>query len=236
VLWVTATDLTAFKLDPNFPYRRITADYVADSLREAIQSGSLADGAVLNQAVIAEHFSVSRVPVREAMRQLQAEGLIESRAHHVAVVRGLTLERISEVYDNRALLEGYLLERAVANIPHDVLTELRAQEKVMSAEDDHVKWLKLNAEFHRTMNQYANDATALELVAQLKARAERYVRMWSGGEGMHRPKEAGAEHREILHWVAEGDAKGARDAIERHIRGTGVRLVAHGRSLRHEAS
>src|SRR5215471_10919871 len=96
--------------------RRITADYLADALREAIHRGDLADGAVLNQAAIAAHFGVSRVPVREAMRELQAEGLIETRAHRLAVVRGLDVERLIEVYELRALLEGYLIERAVPHI------------------------------------------------------------------------------------------------------------------------
>lgn len=229
------TDLTAVRLDVSFPGRRITADFVADSLREAIQQGTIAVGAVLNQAAIAEHFSVSRVPVREAMRQLFAEGLIDLKAHHVAVVRGLSFEHISQIYDNRALIEGYLLERAVANIPSDVLEKLRVQAKLMRSETNHLKWMQLNGDFHRTMNQYANDSTGLELVDELKARAERYVNVWSGGKGMHRPNEAGAEHVEILERVAAGDAYGARVAVEHHIRSTGQRLVAYGRSLAREA-
>lgn len=232
---MAGSNLAMIKLDAFEPGRRIAADFVADSIREAIQSGALADGAVLKQAAIADHFEISRVPVREAMRQLLAEGLIDLRAHHVAVVRGLTLERISEIYDNRALIEGYLLERAVPSIPVGVVKQLRADEKAMRSEDDHEEWLRLNGEFHRTMNQYARDVTALELVAQLKSRAERYVRMWGSGGGLHRPDEAGAEHVEILDFVAVGDAKGARAAVERHIRGTGERLVEYGRSQQHKS-
>lgn len=227
-----ATDLTMLKVDSFEPGRRIAADFVADSIRDAIQSGALADGAILKQAAIADRFDISRVPVREAMRQLLAEGLIELRAHHVAVVRGLTLDRISEIYDNRALIEGYLLERAVPNIPVGVLKQLRVAEQAMRSEHNHHEWLRLNGEFHRTMNQYANDITALELVAQLRSRAERYVRMWGSGSGLHRPDEAGDEHVEILNYVAIGDAKEARNTVERHIRTTGERLIAYGRSLR----
>lgn len=230
---MTSTDLTMLKLGTFEPGRRIAADFVADSIRDAIQSGALADGAVLKQAAIADHFDISRVPVREAMRQLLAEGLIELRAHHIAVVRGLSLERLGEIYDNRALIEGYLLERAVPHIPVGVVKQLRTSEKLMRAEDDHEQWLRLNGQFHRTMNEYAHDVTALELVAQLKARAERYVRMWGSGGGLHRPEEAGDEHVEILDHVAVGDAKGAREAVERHIRTTGERLIAYGRSQEH---
>jgi len=226
------TDLSVVKRDPTLQGRRITADYVADGLREAIQSGRLPDGAVLNQAAIAEHFGVSRVPVREAMRQLMAEGLIEAQAHHIAVVRGTPLKRIGELYDYRALIEGYLTERATPNLTPAQIKELRAKEKAMRKVADHAKWLRLNREFHDAILDAAGDETGLELVAQLRARVERYVRMWSDGEGIHRPVEAGKEHARILDRIAAGDAAGAREAVEQHIRHTGERIVAHGESLR----
>lgn len=226
------TDLSGIKPDPKLTGRRITADYVVDDLREAIQSGALEDGAVLNQAALAAHFGVSRVPVREAMRQLQAEGLIDAEAHQLAVVRGLSLDRIVEIYDNRALLEGYLTERAVPRLDAGSIKQLRAAEKVMRPVKDHAKWLKLNAAFHEIILTAARDETGLELVGQLKSRAERYVRMWSGGEGVHSPVEAGQEHVLIIDRIADGDAAGAREAVERHIRHTGERLVTYGRSLR----
>jgi DNA-binding FadR family transcriptional regulator len=69
----------------------------------------------------------------------------------------------------------------------------------------------------------------------LKSRAERYVRMWGSGGGLHRPEEAGADHVKILDLVAAGDAKGARTAVENHIRTTGERLVTYGRSQQHKS-
>jgi DNA-binding GntR family transcriptional regulator len=229
-------DLTAVAMDPNFAGRRITADWVADSLRHAIQTGALPDGAVLSQAAIAEHFDVSRVPVREAMRQLLAEGLIDSRAHHVSVVRGLSIERLAEVYENRAVLEGNLIVRATPRIPQDVIAELRREELAMRDERVHADWLRRNALFHQTMNEYAQDQTAMELVALLRSRAERYVHMWTGGEGVHNPETAGTEHALILDRVGAGDIEGARQAVEEHIRATGRRLVAHGERLAAESS
>lgn len=225
------TDLSAVRRDPSLQGRRITADYVADGLREAIQSGRLPDGAVLNQAAIAEHFGVSRVPVREAMRQLLAEGLIESEAHHIAVVRGTPLERIRELYDYRALIEGYLTERATPRLSAAEVKELRRKERAMRKIADHAEWLRLNSDFHDAILRAAGDHTGLELVAQLRSRVERYVRMWRDGDGIHRPVEAGREHARILDRIAAGDAEGARAAVEAHIRHTGERLVAHGESL-----
>ena len=226
------SDLSAIKPSPSLQGRRITADFVADALREAIQSGRLADGAVLNQAAIAEHFGVSRVPVREAMRQLMAEGLIETEAHHLAVVRSIPLSRIRELYDYRALIEGYITERAVPNISAEQVERLRKKERAMRRVKDHDRWLRLNSEWHAEILAAGGDETGLELVDQLKSRVERYMRMWSTGEGVHRPKEAGEEHARILDLIAAGDAKGARAAVEDHIRRTGERLVAYGESVR----
>jgi DNA-binding GntR family transcriptional regulator len=212
-------------------FRGVVADLVAESLRHAIHSGQLADGAELNQAAIAAHFGVSRVPVREAMRELQAEGLIETQAHRRAVVRALDLERLIEVYDLRAAIEGLVVERATERIDAALLKELRALEKSMRTIDDHALWLERNAEWHRRLYEPAGMETAFELIAQLRARAERYVRLWSGGAGLHRPVEAGREHAGILRCVAKRDAAGARRAVEEHIRHTRDRMIAHSRAV-----
>jgi len=227
-----STDLSGIGFDGSGLGRRITADYVADALREAIQSGTLGDRAVLNQAAIAAYFGISRVPVREAMRQLLAEGLIESEAHHLAVVAELTPERLGETYDNRALLEGYLVERAVPNVTPELLAELRELELEMRGIEDHAEWMAANVFFHEMLNGQAGDVTGMDLVAGLRARAARYARRWGKGADVHRPGEAGSEHSAILDCVERRDATAAREAVERHIRHTGERLVAYGRVLR----
>ncbi|MBS1879552.1 MAG: GntR family transcriptional regulator [Actinobacteria bacterium] len=224
------TDLSALRRDTKLKTRRIAADYVADGLREAIQSGRLADGAVLSQAAIAEHFEVSRVPVREAMRQLLAEGLIQWQAHHVAVVRTLSPERIGELFDHRALLEGYITERAVPLIDAAAISSLRSKNEQMREIADHERWLKANGEFHDVILAVGGDETGFELIEWLRSRSRRYVRMWSGPGELHRPEEAGREHDEIVRLIELGDAPGARAAVEAHVRHTGERLVAYGRA------
>jgi DNA-binding GntR family transcriptional regulator len=218
------TDLTDVKLQTGLTERRITADYVAEALREAIHRGDLADGAVLNQAAVASHFGVSRVPVREAMRQLQAEGLITMRAHRLAEVRSLSLDRILEIYDLRALLEGYVIERALPHIDTARLKQLTELEKEMRGVADHARWLGLNARFHQMLYEPSGAEVTLE-----GARAERYVRLWSKGAGVQRPKEAGREHARILKLVAQGDGAAARRAIEEHVQHTRDRVIEAGR-------
>ena len=226
-----ATDLSGLVSAGGLQTRRITADIIAESLREAIQSGSLADGAELNQAAIAAHFGVSRVPVREAMRELQAEGLIDSQAHRRAVVRGLNIDRLLETYEVRAVIEGHLVELATERIRPAELKELRAFEREMRTIEDHVAWLQANAEFHRRLYEPAGNVTAFEMIEWLRLRAERYVRLWSGGAGLHQPAEAGREHAAVLRLVAKRDGAGARRELEKHILHTRDRLAAYAQTL-----
>lgn len=197
--------------------RRRTSDYILDALREAIYDGSLPDGAVLNQVAVADHFGVSRVPVREAMRQLEAEGLINAEAHRRPVVRGLTLDRVLEIFDLRAMVEGYLVEKATPHIDKRYLDELANLIEGMDGKLDHRSWLSLNARFHQALYEPSQAITALQMAEQLRGRAERYLRMWSAGRGVHRNAEASREHERILEYVRTGDAFSARREVEQHI-------------------
>ncbi|WP_183340280.1 GntR family transcriptional regulator [Conexibacter arvalis] len=205
---------------PELRHRRTSSDYIADALRDAINGGQLEDGAVLNQVELAEHFGVSRVPVREAIRRLEAEGLVEAAAHRRAVVRGLSLDRIAEVYELRALLEGHLTEQAVPNFDRADVERLNELNRQLREERDHARWLELNAAFHETLYAPAGRPTALELVDSLRQRGERYVQMWSGGRGLERTSQVAKEHTAIVRCVRRGDAAGARDAIVAHIEHT----------------
>lgn len=211
--------------------RRITADYIADALRNAINSGQIADGAELNQVELAARFGVSRVPVREALRQLQAEGLIESRAHRLSQVRGTDPARLVEVFSLRALIEGWLVEQAVPHIDADTIAQARAINERLRSETDHPAWLELNTEFHQLILKPSGAQEAFELLVPLRQRAERYTRLWSRGNGVHRPVQTCAEHDEILRLMAAGDAAGARVAAEEHVRHTCEAVLQAGQQL-----
>src|SRR5216684_1740841 len=102
--------------DPGLRERKTTTDYLAAALRTAIYDGQFADGEELNQVELANFFHVSRVPIREALRQLQAEGLVHIIAHHRTVVAGLTVAQILELIEMRAVLESYLLRKSAPNL------------------------------------------------------------------------------------------------------------------------
>src|SRR5205823_4748049 len=134
------------------------------------------------------------------------------------------------IYDLRGLIEGYLIERAVPAIDESALRELHELEAEMQEEDDHARWLELNARFHRLLYEPSGAETTLEIVDQLRARGERYIRLWSRGSGVHRPVEVSREHREILRLVARRDGAAARAAIEQHIAHTRDELIAQSRA------
>lgn len=208
-------------------------DIVADSIREAINEGKLPDGAVLNQANLAIRFGVSRVPIREAMRQLQAEGLIESHAHKIAVVRSTTVEQLTEIFSLRALIEGWVIEQAVGRIDDDRAARARAINERLRIEPDHEAWLDLNTEFHDTLYEAAGCEAAMGILEPLRLRLGRYTKLWSFGAGdVHYPMEACAEHDEILASVVAGDAARARVLTEAHVHHTRDRVIEAGRRVR----
>lgn len=211
---------------PELRNRRTTSDHIADALRQAISSGQLEDGAVLNQVELAEHFGVSRVPVREAMRRLEAEGLIEASAHRRAVVRGLSLERIAEAYELRGLLEGHLAAAAVPNMDRARLDRLSRLNRQLREATDHARYLELNAAFHQTLYEAAGRPLAMELVENLRLRAERYVQMWSRGRGLDRARQVVREHAAIIRAARQGDAEGCGAAVREHIEHTLTAVMA----------
>lgn len=230
-----AVDLSSIDVSVMESSRRITADYIADSLRAAINAGQLGDGASLNQVEIAAHFGVSRVPVREALRQLQAQGLIELRAHRISVVRGIDRHRLADVFTLRAMIEGWLTQRATPNVDQVTLGRAREINELLLAEEHHPSWLDLNREFHQLLFSRAGSEPGLEILEPLRQRSERYTRLWSRGDGLHRPAQTCQEHTEILDAIARGDADSARTLAEEHVLHTRDDVLAYGDQMRSAA-
>jgi DNA-binding GntR family transcriptional regulator len=219
----TANPLDALKIERGLLERQTAAGYVADSLRTAIQTGALSDGMELNQVALAEHFGISRVPVREALRALEGEGWITATPHRRAVVQAVSPERIQETFEIRALLETHLIEKVIARISDEQIAKLKKACDRMDQIADHAKWVAANADFHHELLESAGSPMALELVIQLSSQVERYLRL--SGETVIRESEAGREHRDIVAAVAARDVDAARRLIHTHIEHTRGRVV-----------
>lgn len=209
---------------PSLGERQTASDNVAETLRQAIVTGQFEDGEELNQVELAEHFNVSRVPIREALRRLQAEGLVSAEAHRRASVIGLNRERAGEIFAIRALLEGFMLERSAPHLTKEDLAALSALCDVMDEKSaDHLQWLELNHRFHDQLLEPGNSPVAMALVKRLSGQVERYLRR-SGG--VQRAEEAGRDHRQILRALKRGDQQRAKEMLSRHIMTTWDRVSA----------
>lgn len=200
-----------------------TPTLIADALRDDIQAGRLAAGTALNQNELADRFGVSRIPVREALRQLETDGTIRYVPSRGAVVSVYTPEEIEERFEIREELEQLALRRA---IPHLTRETLRAAERELTAmrdEDDVVRWGKHHAAFHRLLYEAARRPRLVAIVESLYLSVTSLIAPESQRKVM---RAHDAEHRAMLDACARGDAEGATRALREHLRATRERALA----------
>ena len=203
------------------------------AMRERILHGVYPEGEPLRQDAIAEELGVSRIPIREALRQLEAEGLVTFAPHRGAVVSTLSLGEIEEVFTLRADIEADLLRRALPRLGD---ADLRQASAILDDYDRALAagavgdWGELNWQYHSTLYAPADRPVAMGIVQRLHQQADRYLRMQLALT--HGESRAASEHRAILAAVRR---RGARDAVQllrRHITGAGRQLVAFLREQR----
>jgi DNA-binding GntR family transcriptional regulator len=185
--------------------RQSLTSAVADKLREEIIRGTIPEGAQLRQDAIAIQYQVSRIPVREALRQLDAEGLITIVPNRGAIVPALSPTDIEELFTIRALLEPEILKHSIPRLTEGDLEEaavvLRRYETELQHEDHLFSWGRLNWQFH----------------SLLYSRAERpYL--------THGIARANQEHHEILDFCRQRDIVGACKLLRSHIQHAGQSL------------
>jgi len=207
--------------------RRSIPEGIRESLQERILSGEFRDGEALVQDAIAEEYGVSRMPVREALRQLEACGLVSMETHKGAVVTTIPTEQVEELFELRALLESDMLGRAVPRMTDDDVAgarEILAALEESYRRGDMASWGRLNWAFHRRLYQPAARPQTLAILQGINLQVERYIRlhllMTDGLEAAER------EHREILRLCALRDADGAAAFLRAHILDAGRNLVA----------
>jgi DNA-binding GntR family transcriptional regulator len=215
---ISAAKFARLQWDPLRERKTIT-DYLAAALRTAIYDGQFADQEELNQVELAAFFGVSRVPIREALRQLQAEGLVQSIAHHRTVVTGLSLPELLEAVEMRAVLEAYLLRKAAAKMEKADLDRLRK----LCDESDRIKdygsqWVLKNWDFHRVLYSRSESPRIISTVERLQLNIERYARRAGNPQ---RLREAAEEHRQIVKALERKKVAKACSLLERHIMNTG---------------
>ncbi|MGO1118103.1 GntR family transcriptional regulator [Rhodovibrionaceae bacterium A322] len=195
--------------------RKTTAMLVADELRERIVSGQLADGEQIRQDAVASDLGVSRIPVREALKQLEAEGLVNLVSHKGAVVAELSTSEIAELFELRLLLESWLLGLAIPRMTKRDLDKAEELVERMVAYDQISEWGVLNRQFHQTLLRPSGRSKTLEMLERVHANTDRYVRMQiSMTSGQKRAHE---EHQQLIALCREKDTARAIRCLEQHI-------------------
>jgi DNA-binding GntR family transcriptional regulator len=191
---------------------------LADSLRERILDGEFKEGEQLVQEAIAAEYEVSRMPVREAFRQLEASGLISNRLHRGAVVTSLPLEQIGELFDLRALLECDILGHAIPLTTAKTLDDARsilADLERAYHDGDVASWGALNWAFHRSLYVPAARVQTLAVIQGVNVQTDRYIRLQMVLTDA--VEQAEQEHRELFRLYAEGAADRAVRYLREHI-------------------
>jgi DNA-binding GntR family transcriptional regulator len=206
------------------PISVVANESIADSLRADILRGKLKSGQALKQDEIAAQFGISKIPVREALIQLKAEGLVNFYPNRGAFVSELSAVEADEIYVMRIALETAVLARA---IPHLTVAQLKHAEEILNAidrEENIAKWGELNWEFHATLYTPASLPRLMESIKTLHTNIARYLVLYLAG--MAYQKKSQKEHRAILAACRHGDTEKAVTYLEEHLRNASNKLVA----------
>lgn len=190
---------------------RTVEEMVVAAIREAVLSGVYAPGEKLPQERLAQALDVSRIPVRAALRQLEAEGLVVFAAHRGATVRALEPSDIEEIYQLRILLETFAIRSAVDLITPEQIEELEQIADRLDSLDDGDEWLELRERFYNRLYAVANRPLTAELIGKLRGDVGRYwltLRLFDHGSG---------GHRVIVDAIRQGDSQAAEAWLTEHL-------------------
>jgi DNA-binding GntR family transcriptional regulator len=147
---------------------------IAETLREEILRGEIPAGAALRQEELAARFAVSRLPVRDALLRLEAQGLVDVVPNRGAFVVALTAGEVREIYEMRVLLEGDILERAVPRMTSDDWRRIDAARSDSARSATGPEWFEGDWRFHRALYGPAGRPRQLATIEQLRGTVARY--------------------------------------------------------------
>lgn len=198
-----------------FPSRQET---VAAALRLDILRGRLGAATRLDIDEIAASHGVSRTPVRDALKQLEAEGLVQVLPYRGVEVTSLTADDLRELFAIRIALERLAVARAARHITEAEITELRSILRRMGrlrSRDE--SWMALNIAFHDSIHAATRWPRLIEMIRVQRTNVERYVRARAADLGIARQR---AEHHALLDALIRGDALRAEQVITEHLHRT----------------
>ena len=200
-----------------------TVEAVTQTLRQAILRGALAGGQILRQESLAKQLGVSRVPVREAIRQLSSEGLVQITTYRGAVVAALSADDIREIYDIRVGLETTALRLALPHLSPAMLGRAAAVLEEIEAAIEAVEWGARNWLFHITLYTPAQRPRLLALIRTMHDNVGRYLQVYPAL--MQQQHYSQQEHQQLLAACQAQDEQAALRILRQHLEGASERLA-----------
>jgi len=193
------------------------ADNVYTQLKTAIMSGRLRDGTELKQGELATQLGVSRVPVREALRRLQAEHLVVAEPFQAFVITSLSPDQVMELLELREEMEVFALRRTLESdmLQQRIRAAKEAAEALTLSQEDET-WLAADREFHRQLNGATTAVAAI--IEDVRERVHRYT--LRAPAVVQRRREVLKEHAALISAAEKGDEKALERAIRSHVRAT----------------
>ncbi|MDO9415074.1 GntR family transcriptional regulator [Pararhizobium sp.] len=200
------------------------AHRISRVLAERIVAGVLEPGAKLRQDHIAEEFGTSHVPVREAFRRLEAQGLAVSEARRGVRVASFSLAEVEEVARMRSVLEGLALRHAAPHLTPFLLEQADAAMRDCDTATDIRAWDEANRRFHRLLLAPCDMPRLLAAIDDLHMAGSRFL--FSTGHGAWAPR-IDADHHAVLDHLKNGKTDQAVVVLERHVQRIGQKPIQY---------
>jgi len=197
-------------------------------LKTEIIKGSLKPGTKLSEGKIAEQTGVSRTPVREALKELAAEGFVKMNPNQAVVVSSASVEDIQEVLQIRGVLEGLAARLAIKMISEEEIKELEKYQKQMeyyTKKDDVLAFSEMDAEFHELILNICGNNKLIQIRKNISDQAHRYRIRSLSIPG--RLKYSLKEHQEIVEALKRKNAEQADRLSQKHIENVLANILAH---------
>lgn len=206
---------------------RVSSLNIASQLRARILDGRLPPGERIRQEQVAEDFGASRLPVRDALRRLEADGLVTIVANTGAWVSKLTESECADAYQIRERLEPLLLEQGMLKLDEGEIAELVQLAIDMEQAEDVESFLRLDREFHLLTYSEAPAGMVRDLVERLWNTTQHYRRAFAQINGIDKTSVTHMEHRLIIDAIKRKDVQEAQRVLAGHIRRTRISLIDH---------
>lgn len=198
---------------------------VLESIRDAIMRGYFESGQQLRQDEIAFQLGVSRIPVREALMQLETEGLVTFYPYKGAIVSTLSLDEAREIFEIRFILESEALRFAFPQLTDEVLDEAEQLIEEADSEKDSANWSDQNWKFHSFLYLYAKRPRLLAMIESLNQNVDRYIRIYL--RTLSFQSESLEAHRQLIAALRNRDIEKAVSLLKAHLKNAENHIIQY---------